>query len=238
MMCRWLLTLSCIDRCCLLSSDARIRSFSTLRLAKRLVLALFLFWILFPTHLIIFLRVRVEGFVSCMFTTTAAAFYHNIYALIIGGLLPALITIIATKSIWTNLRLKRERRDLLNQNSTNDNRDRQILLMLIVQVLVYLLCNLPFMTNNLYLTSTRSVENKSDQRLAIENFAQFLSELFIMIFPASTFYTNTIVSRTFRSDLCHLLRSMFGCHSSEPSNEQEMVRRSTKQTDLPLLETK
>ena len=208
MLCRWLLTFACLDRCFLASSNLRLHHFSTVVQARRLILVVSLLWLILPLHMFIFVQVRSPGFIACMFSTTTSALYHTIYTLVAGGILPPLLMLFSTRWIWSSLQEKRRRRQTMTTNERKprtEKRDIQILMMLLLQVVVFLLSNTPLMIFNLYLASTRSVTNKSLDRLAIESFLQLTTEMFVYVFPTASFYSNIFISSTFRKQFFLLL---------------------------------
>ena len=173
-----------------------------------LVVVVSLLWLILPLHMLIFVQVRSPGLIACMFSTTTSALYHTIYTLVAGGLLPPLAMLFSTRWIWSSLQEKRRRQRTMFTNERNartEKRDIQILMMLLLQVFVFVLSNSPLMIFNLYLASTRSVTNKSLDRLAIESFLQLTTEMFVYVFPTASFYSNIFVSSTFRKQFFLLL---------------------------------
>ncbi|CAF1123681.1 unnamed protein product [Adineta ricciae] len=207
MLCRWLLIIACIDRCLLTSTDARLRRFTTVPIAQKLVLVFCIIWILIPIHVLIFADVRKLGYIICMMSTDTMAIYHNIYTITSGGILPPLIMLICAKILWKSLQAKRHRRELIQgRQRRNETQNTQILIMLLLQVVIFIVFTLPYMSSNLYFAFTRSVTNKSADRLAIESFVNLFTEVVVFVYPAFTFYSNTLVSRTFRNELLVLVR--------------------------------
>ena len=210
MLCRWFLTIACIDRCLFTSTNARLRDFSTVRRARKMILIVTIIWLIIPIHMLIFTDVRRQGFIVCMMSTNTSAFYHTIYTIVTGGLTPPLIMMGCTKIIWKNLQLKRQRRETGNQHR-RITRDIQVLIMLLTQVILFLIFTLPYMSFNLYLALTRSVTNKSAERLSIESFMQLFTEVTVFVYPSISFYSNTLSSHTFRNELMNLFIKIFPC---------------------------
>ncbi|CAF1125791.1 unnamed protein product [Adineta steineri] len=209
MLCRWLLTIACIDRCLLTSTNASLRLFATVHIAKKIILLLHIIWLIFPIHMLLFADVRRIGYITCMLSTDSSALYHSIYSIIAGGFLPTFIMSICAKYIWKNLQLKRQRRGMINlqrRQNKREIRNIQILIMLLLQVIIFVLFTFPYMSFNLYLTFTRSVTNKSTDRLAIESFMQLFTGVTVLVHPAISFYSNTMVSQTYRNELIILFR--------------------------------
>jgi hypothetical protein len=213
MMHRWLMTMACIDRCMLSSVSVRLRGFANPRTAYRIVLVNVIIWIILPVHNLIFLDIR-GGF--CAFPLATAAIYHSIFTIITGCLLPILIMIICAVLIHYNLASKRERHRQRNIHSQAvdptarllKKRDHQVLVMLLAQVVVYSFSVIPWTSFIAFTTFTRDVTNKSTDRLAIEAFLRYLTEVIAYIYPTLSFYIYTLTSHTFRHQLIKTIRSI------------------------------
>ncbi|CAF1472371.1 unnamed protein product [Adineta steineri] len=244
MLCRWLLTIACIDRCLLISTSARLRLFATVHNAKKMILLLYIIWLIFPIHMLIFADVRRIGYNTCMLSTDSTALYHSIYSIVAGGFLPTFIMLICAKHIWKNLQLKRQRRGMINlqrRQNKREIRNIQILIMLLLQVIIFVLFTFPYMSFNLYLTFTRSVINKSIDRLAIESFMQLFTGVTVLVHPAISFYSNTMVSQTYRNELIILFRKFIVCCQKQRFHRGQRVAPNTisaitdRRNDLPMV---
>ncbi len=56
-----------------------------------------------------------------------------------------------------------------------ETRDIQVLIMLLLQVILFIIFTFPYMSFNLYLACTRSVINKTIDRLALESFMKLFT---------------------------------------------------------------
>jgi len=83
--------------------------------------------------------------------------------------------------------------------------------MLLIQVFVYVISITPLMIMNLYNAITLSVPNKSVDQINIEKFVFYIVEVIVYLFPVSSFYVYTMVSKIFRDELKRLLHSTFTC---------------------------
>ncbi|CAF1123664.1 unnamed protein product [Adineta ricciae] len=241
MLCQWLLTVACIDRCLLTSTNPRLRHLATAPIALKIVLLLFIMWLLIPIHILIFADARRIGYISCMMSTDASAIYHTIYTILAGGVFPPLIMLICTRVLWKSLQAKRQRQKLTQiRQKKREIRDVQILAMLVLQVFIFILFTLPYMMFNLYLAFTRSVTNKSADRLAIEAFLQLFTEITVFVHPSVTFYSNTLVSQTFRNELFIFVRKILTCGHDQQLRHRRRIHPSAsvragtcRQTHLP-----
>jgi hypothetical protein len=215
MMYRWLMTMACIDRYMLSSSSIRLREFANPRIAYRIILINVICWFVLPVHNLIFIEL-VSG--NCAFPLVAVLIYHSIFTIVLGGLLPPIIMIICAVLIGYNLASKQERRqrNIHQQNKQQaarllNVRDQQALVMLFVQVGFYFLSATPWTTIVLYTAITREVTNKSINRLAIEAFLRYITEIMGYIYPVLSFYIYTLTSHTFRHQLINTIHSMLTC---------------------------
>jgi H+/gluconate symporter-like permease len=156
-------------------------------------------------HNLIFLEIWE---LLCGFPLVIVSIYHSIFTIMLGTLLPLLIMIICAVLIRFNLASKRERRqyNIGQQNKQQavrllHARDHQALVMLFVQAICFCLSALPWTTYLLYNSFTRTVTNKSTDRIAIELFLRYLTEITTYIYPTLSFYIYTLTSYTFRRQL-------------------------------------
>jgi len=203
------MTMACIDRYTLSSKSIRLRAFAKPRIAYHIVLINVIVWFVLPVHNLIFLVVSAGNI--CGFPLVAAIIYHSIFTTILGGLLPPLIMIICAVLIGYNLASKQERRQRNMPSQTNQQpvaslnaRDHQALIMLFVQVFFYILSTTPWTIDLLYTAFTRQI-NKSTNRLLIESFVGYLTEVIVCIYPTISFYIYTLTSKTFRQELVKIM---------------------------------
>ena len=211
MSCRWLLVMACIDRCLTCSVHARIRHVFTVKASRQSAVGLILIWMIIPIHTLIFSNIVPPRNIACVIINSHVVIYHGLYTLIMGGLLPPIIMLICTISIWHSLKKKNQRQIVtivtIGQRR-NTQRDQQVVAILLGQVVIHVISAIPFMANNFYSNLTRGIPNKSADRLAIENFVGVITEVCVYIFPASTFYCNTFVSRTFRREIYQMFKGI------------------------------
>jgi len=213
MMYRWLMVMACIDRYMSSSDSIVLRGFANSRIAYRIILINVIIWIILPVHNLIFLEIWE---LLCGFPLVAVLIYHSIFTIVLGTLLPLLIMIICAVLIGYNLASKRERRQhyLGQQNQEQvvrllHARDHQALIMLFFQAICFGLSALPWTTYLLYNAFTRAVTNKSTDRIAIELFLRYVTEMIAYIYPTLSFYMYTLTSHTFRQQLIKTIRLIF-----------------------------
>ncbi|CAF1249295.1 unnamed protein product [Adineta steineri] len=239
MMYRWCLAVACFDRVAISSNDVRLRNFAKVHIACRFIFIIVIIWLILPVHLLIFYNLYGGG-CGILFSFTIAL-YHSIFTTVAGGVLPVMIMIVCTLFIHHNLGLKRERREKNNgQTLENRNikqnlqrkRDRQVLLMLFVQVAVYSILIAPLMVVYFYNAVTLNIGNKSPERLAIERLAQFVGESLIYLFSVLSFYIYTMVSRSYRGELIKILRSIMTCKWYCSNHRIEPIINDTPQRQI------
>jgi hypothetical protein len=193
--------------------------------------------IILPVHNLFFLDV-LSGFCICI--TAAFLFYHSLFTFILGGFLPILIMIISVVLIRSNLALKHARRHHNIRRKTVKKRvrflcarDHQVLLMLFIQVITYIISTIPWMTFLLYATYAYNINNKSINRLMIEIFVMYLTEIIVYLYPILSFYIYTLTSKTFRNELVNIISKVFICkdrsqHVAQPLQMQDRLYLESK----------
>jgi hypothetical protein len=212
---RWSLTMACIDRYASSSANVSVRGFAKPYIAYRVVLSIAIIWIILPVHNLIFHKINGG---LCIWSLAAVAMYNSIFTIILGGIIPPLIMITSIVLIRNNLKDKRERRCQNNGQSTEKEadrivrvRDRQTLLMLFIQTTFYISLTLPWTTFLVYSAFTSNLNNKSSNRIAIESFAQYLTETLAYSYSTLSFYLYTLTSPTFRQQLINLIYDVLKC---------------------------
>ncbi|CAF1457209.1 unnamed protein product [Adineta steineri] len=199
---RWFLTIACIDRYAQSSVNVRLRAFAKSHIAYRIVICVTIIWIVLPIHNLIY---RITSGSQCTWLSVTSALYNSFFTIILGNLTPPLIMIICAILIDHNLAFKRERRRKNNQSQIEDEsvrilqvRDYQAIAMLFIQVIFYITSTLPWVVFTVYSAFTLNVDNKSNDRQAIEGFLGYISEMILNIFPMMSFYLYTLTSNMFR----------------------------------------
>jgi hypothetical protein len=210
---RWLIVMACIDRYMSSSDNIRLRGLVNSKITYRIVLINVIIWLILPVHNLIFLE--IVG-ILCAFPLVAVSMYHSIFAIVLGTLLPLLTMIICAVLIRYNLASKRVRRqqNIGQQNQEQavrllNARDQQALAMLFLQAVCFGLSALPWTIYLLYNAFTRTVTHKSTDRIAIELFLRYLTEMITYIDPTLSFYIYTLASDTFRRELIKTIRLIF-----------------------------
>lgn len=213
---RWMLVAACLDRYILSSTNAILRRFATVRIARRVVLTIIFVWLVLMVPFIFLYDIKSDNCI--IIYGYAAALYVGIFVIINTYVGPVSIMIICAFLIRLNLLKRRQRRDFIvdQQQRTNDKqrleqkRDQQALVMLFAQIIIYIIVTTPWAIFGIYNAISLNIPNKSADRLVIEQFILVLSALIVHLFPATSFYTYTLTSNMFRRELfimfCSVLR--------------------------------
>jgi hypothetical protein len=119
-------------------------------------------------------------------------FFYPIYQTIVAGILPPIL--MSTFGFLT-VRTLRQRHA---SNIQVKRKDRDLMRMLVAEVMINVVASIPYSGNLLYGTATFFVVNKSASRLEMEGFFNFLSQFLIGLLSVSPFYLFIISSKTFR----------------------------------------
>lgn len=90
------------------------------------------------------------------------------------------------------------------------SRDRQVLVMLFMQIFVYIITNLPSTISLVYTDVTRDTI-KSIDHIALDTFLGFSVNFILYMYPVLSFCLYTLTSRTFRQEFLKMLRSALTC---------------------------
>ncbi|CAF4020446.1 unnamed protein product, partial [Rotaria magnacalcarata] len=134
---------------------------------------------------------------TCAPATPFCNTFNNFNLLISYSLLPPIFMFILG---WMTIRHVRHRQ--IHRQSSSKN--RQLTILLIVQVLCVTFLSLPFSVQRIYLQFTIN-QMKSSQRIEIENFLGTVATLIILSNTTMSFYMFTLTSQVFRKELKPLL---------------------------------
>ena len=187
---RYLVVLACVDRFFITRTSARIRSWSSVRMALKLTIINCLVWMILSIHIPIFMDIR--GGVCGMFDFYK--FFYAIYLCILVSILPHTLMIVFGFLTVRDLHQRHIANVQLRQ------KDHDLMRMVIVEVIVSLCTVMLYSANLLYSTATFFVVDKSAERLQIESFISFLGNFIITAHGVAPFYIFMISSKPFRHD--------------------------------------
>jgi hypothetical protein len=206
-----MIVLACIDRYLITNHRASFRAFSTLKRAKCLIFFSIIFWLLCCSHIAIMTTI-ING--QCG-TFGIYAKIYTIYVLIFVGLIPPIISGIFGCLTYRNMRQRHIRIQPVVQNTNNANisirrQDRDLLIIVIAEVFVYIITNTPYPLILLeMMISQYIIPNKSVQYSQIESFILTIAFLSIFVNYAAPFYIYLISSKSFRRDFKKLIINIY-----------------------------
>lgn len=208
MLSRWYIAFACIDRYISTSDQMRLRRFANKKIAYRVIIIVIIFWSIICSHRLIFYEIK--GSACGILSNVAAALYHSAYVIFGGGVLPSAIMMICACLIRRNLTYRQQRRERLALGDhQRKSLDQQLLSILFVQIICYIIFIIPQLVNLTFNSISITVPNRSAEHLAVERFMSFFAEVMLYLFPVTSFYLYTLVSRTFRRELIKFFYSIY-----------------------------
>ena len=208
--------LASVDRTLITSTDVNRRNFSTRRLVSIAMIIMAVFWLAAHIHALIFTHIYQLGpnNYSCYYQTGVYTIIMTYYALVVNGALPPLL--MAFFALWTMKNISEVRRTRLDSRANNMNstvigrhfilqsKDYQLVRMLLLDILIFIICKCPASFMLLYQQITDYVDKSTEQR-SIEQSILSMTYFVYYIENGVSFYTNMLVSKTFRKELKHTL---------------------------------
>lgn len=192
----WFIVAACADRFASSSPNARIRSFSQVKISRRIIVAILIILCFIWAQMLVCFDASVDGF-NCFPATKFCTTWNNFNLLIFYSLLPSAFMLILG---WMTIRHVRRRPIQRSSNS----KDRQLTIMLTVQVFCVATLSLPISVQKIYAEFT-TYQMKSLERIQIENFLANIVVLIALMNTSTSFYLFTLTSHIFRKELKPLL---------------------------------
>ena len=195
---RELIVLASLDRLFLCSTNVQTRQWCEVKRARWIILLMLIVALILPLRIPLSYEYRPFSR-ACYSSFDWLITYDLVYQLVFVAIVPCvLLTIFSMKLIiclhLQRLRLARELR----------SRDKQLVRMLLAQILIYVVLHLILLASTIYNRVTFLLEKTRD-RMVVENFISFLVNAQVIYFYFSlTFYVNLIISPGFRRDLIQL----------------------------------
>jgi hypothetical protein len=206
-MMRTLFILACANRYAMSSNQARIRSFSQYKTTIRIIPSVIVFWLslsIFPTVLFS----NTDG--KCTANNPVTKIIVSTYILLVLGIIPLISMTIFSILLYTNLKRMRGRiQPIVNENPPINQllrkRDRDMLRMLLIEIVCYIITTIPTAAMLMYTAITvRFI--KDSQRLQIESFVSYFTTIFLLYANNSlSFWIYINASRSFRLEFKNLI---------------------------------
>jgi hypothetical protein len=243
-MARYFIVLACIDRFVMTSIRARSRALSRPPIAWCLMAIITIIWHLFGIHIPILTKIQ-NG--RCGQFETYYIVY-TVYFLIGTSLIPPGMMAIFGKLAYRNMRQLHARVQPIG-NTANPNRsdttihrrDRDLLVMLLAEVIFYIVTAglYPCILLETSITNLMTV-SKSLERTQIESFVTSIGAFLGYTNSAAPFYLYLIASNTFRRDVKQLVNNSWRRITKQPivTVNQQLTATMNQQTrGVPMQET-
>ncbi|CAF4765092.1 unnamed protein product, partial [Rotaria sp. Silwood1] len=207
------LTFACVACYAQTSRNARIRAIFRPQVLLRVVIIVPIVWFIIPLHIPLTTTIQ-NG--KCNMWAGAAALYHSIYICFVAAILPTSLMAIFSFMAYKNL--KRLTRNVNPYNGTEHHpeepynqqsekmrfqqRDRQLSMMMFVQIIAYMSFTISYPFYTIYNAITLIIGGtKSPEKAAIDNFVLFITSAFLLNFYSAASFFVFLTSSAFRKEL-------------------------------------
>ena len=208
------LILASVDRVLVTSRNAVTRRRSNRQLAYICIISGTIFWMLFHVHALILSSVVevAPNYFLCYFSSKTYLQVTSFYSLIVKAILvPVLMSILGIWAIRNvrgigRMRAAPDLSSVRTGGAVNaiHSKDRQLVQILLINVSVYMICNVMLTATLMYQTITEN-RVKSSLQTTIDIFLLFLSLFSSYVYNCCGCYINLFVSKTFRKELRSIL---------------------------------
>ncbi|CAF0830418.1 unnamed protein product [Adineta steineri] len=221
---RAFIILACLDRFLLCSTSVRQRQFCRPIIAIKMVVFAILICACLPIYILISYKSH-QIIMPCMVTTQAANIYETISIWMLSVTIPTLSMSILS---WLTIkRLKTNAKRVGREKIRVDGKDSQLTTMLIAQVLLYMVTNVPYFIFIFYAKINENVptSSKSLYRITIESFsATLLTSFFYYVFNGWSFFVYTLTAPSFRRELLMIFSRLCLCKTPHINNQHTRTR--------------
>jgi len=218
----WYILLATIDRYLISSDDNHRRQLSTIKNAYRTVAFITIIFILLYCHILILYNIQTFLNSSnllqnyCYPHIGPYRIFNDSQLLIQFSLLPPILMSVFVILIIKNVHASHRRianTVVAHHHARIRKRDLQLSKMLLLQVIITIVCSLPFAVGQLLATLTLTV-TKTLLRSTIENFFQQIARHLAYFNCSISFYLYTLSSSQFRLEIRQIINrlTMFICH--------------------------
>ena len=209
---RYNIIFAAVDRFLCSCRSARLRRWSSSKVARSLIIIDAIIWVLFYIQILVLVDVTND---KCRIQVADIMKYFNFYLIIENGFLPIIPMLIFGLLTIHNIQRSIQRvkaRETIDGTSSNTNnqssspsrKEVQLHRMLINQVVIYAILNLPFPVYNLYRTYA-NLSSFTGSRAAIDTFINNLCFDMTYLCFTLTFFNFLLTSRMFRRELKQIL---------------------------------
>jgi hypothetical protein len=210
---QWFVVLASMDRYFSSCQSARSRQLSSISNARRAILVTVIVISLSHFHTFIWWSVDYIGSKTyCnIFQYEYEIAFQVFFLILTCALPPILMAIFGTLTIFNVKKLGSQVAPHNRSNARNSrmrSKDRQLLLMLLIQILVTLFCTLPFSVANITSMIFQYLITLSEYDDAINTFYSNIARIVNYFNPVVGFYIYTLSSQTFRSEMRGVVKSL------------------------------
>jgi hypothetical protein len=193
---RFIVVAASADRFFATQTSVRIRSLSSVRVARRVVFLMCPIWLVIAVHVPIL--TGTSGTTSCGIFGLYKLIYA-VYQIIVTFILPPLLM-----CIFSTLTI-RHLYQLHGPERRARQRDRSLMRLVIAEVTVNIVTSFPSSINTIYGAATLYVTNKSAKRLQIESFLSFVALFILYLLNVAPFYMLILTSKPFRKEFINII---------------------------------
>jgi hypothetical protein len=209
----WFLTYATVDRYCISCRDVNRRNLSNLRFTHRLmIITLVGASLVFGETFYCYVPNLKNTPLTCYGRSMTCRLYNEIASALLFVFIPSTIMLIFGCATVQNVRklLLTIVPTAITQGTARiiKKTDRQLIQMLIVQIILSIIFNIPLSIHRLYLTSTLNVV-KSPLRTAIENLCFQAFYLFSFMTFGMPFYIYTLTGTVFKNECIVLFQTIY-----------------------------
>lgn len=219
----WFIVGACADRYASSASTVRIRSFSQVKVARRVVVLISILVILVYFQMNFCFDGSVQA-ANCYPSSPICNTFNDFNLLVTYSLFPPILMFILGYMTIRNVRSTQHLRRETNA------KDRQLTIMLIIQVICIATLSLPISIQKIYSEMTLN-RIKSPQQMIIENFFATFVVLLALMNTSTSFYLFTLTGKVFRKELKFLFFSNQRQMDVEPS-ATAIARATTRKSIL------
>ncbi|CAF1056010.1 unnamed protein product [Rotaria sordida] len=201
----WFILLACIDRLFSTSNNVNIRSWSSVRLAKRIVITAIIICFICPYTQVFYCYTISQG-TLCTWENQTCKLLNDIILLICNSGFPPILMILI--SILTIRNVKYLNHTVDGSHRRRRRRDVQLIRLLLIQVFSFILYGIPITAQKIYSCSTIFMI-KSPLTIAIDNLINQVSTEISYINNSTIFYTYSLTSKKYRKEVFRILSSLF-----------------------------
>ncbi|CAF0794849.1 unnamed protein product [Adineta ricciae] len=207
----YIIVLASLDRCCASSSHAKIRNFTSIRMAHGMICIVIIAFALLFINVVFMTDINASTRYLCM--SQAVTTYYQVYIItqvILFAVVPPCLMV--SFGLITIRHTKRSRVSPMLVSRFHRT-ERQLARMLFFQVGTHIGLTLPTSVTFLIATLPNSVRTT-----LLFSFISSINQLLFGISFVTPFFTYILSSRVYRKQLLHILYSIRHCHS-EPLSE-------------------